>query len=229
MRYFRCRNVKKNHRRALEERYRAADRGDRRLIRREWIWRKLAMAAFYLIFVCLLIATTYLLKMIPKPEESALRVLVSVGLILLGLFLHILIAAVACMLTIPILEKATKCRLPEMKKEILSKATAHLRDYYDLNEPYIITKCFDASDKKWINHDVCIFVACNELRITTDLIHGFLYGERDLGCYAFRRSEITLSKCRDDNRLKLELRAEDVSFILGYRAKRFIETNFING
>lgn len=214
---------------ALEERYRAADRGTRRLIRREWIWRKLAMAAFYLIFVCLLIAACCLLIMIPKPEEIALRVLASIGLILLGLFMLILSAIIAFILTIPILEKAIKCRLPEIKKEILSKATAHLRDYYDLNEPYIITKCFDASDKKWINHDVCIFVACGELRVTTDLIHGFIHGERDLGCCAFRRSEITLSKCRDDNRLKLELRAENSFFVLGYRAKGFIEKNFING
>lgn len=212
---------------ALEERYRAADRGARRLIRREWIWRKLAMAAFYLIFVCLLIAACCLLIMIPKPEEIALRVLAGIGLILLGLFMLILSAIIAFILTIPILEKAIKYRLPEIKKEILSKASAHLRDYYDLNEPYIITKCFDASDKKWINHDVCIFVDFNELRITTDLIHGFLHGERDLGCYAFKRLEITLTKCAQDNRLRVELRAGNNFFVLGYRAKGFIEKNFL--
>jgi len=187
------------------------------------------MAAFYLIFVCLLIAASCLLIMIPKPDEIALRVLAGIGLILLGLLMLMLSAIIALILTIPILEKAIKYRLPEIKKEILSKATAHLRDYYDLNEPYIITKCFDASDKKWINHDVCIFVACGELRVTTNLIHGFIHGERDLGCCAFRRSEIALSKCRDDNRLKLELRAENSFFVLGYRAKGFIEKNFING
>lgn len=185
------------------------------------------MAAFYLIFVCLLITACCLLIMIPKPEEIALRVLAGIGLILLGLLMLILSAIIAFILTIPILEKAIKYRLPEIKKEILSKATAHLRDYYDLNEPYIITKCFDASDKKWINHDVCIFVDFNELRITTDLIHGFLHGERDLGCYAFKRSEITLTKCAQDNRLRVELRAGNNFFVLGYRAKGFIEKNFL--
>ena len=212
---------------ALEERYRAADRGARRLIRRKWVWEKLSLTAFILIYACFWIATFCLLKMIPKPEDIALRVLVSVGLILLGVLMLILSKVVAYILTVPLFIKVGKYSLPEIKKEILSKATAHLRDYYDLNEPYIITKCFDASDKKWINHDVCIFVDFNELRITTDLIHGFLHGERDLGCYAFKRSEITLTKCAQDNRLRVELRAGNNFFVLGYRAKGFIEKNFL--
>ncbi len=188
---------------------------------------KLSLTAFILIYACLWIATFCLLKMIPKPEDIALRVLVSVGLILLGVLMLILSAVVAYILTVPLFIKVGKYSVPEMKKEILSKASAHLRDYYDLNEPYIITKCFDASNKKWINHDVCIFVFCGELRITTDLIHGFLYGERDLGCYAFKRSDITLTKKADDNRLRLELRAGNYFFVLGYRAKGFIEKNFL--
>ncbi len=213
----------------MKEQYRAADLGNRRLIRREWAWRKLAVYVLCLIYAVLWTAVMSFLKMIPKPEVFSLRVLVIVGLMLLGLFMLKLSEVVAYILTKPLWKKAAKCRLPEMKKEILSKASAHLRDYYDLNEPYIITKCFDASDKKWINHDVCIFVFYSELRITTDLIHGFLYGERDLGCYAFKQSDITLAKCVDGNRLKLELRAENSFFVLGYRAKGFIEKNFING
>lgn len=115
-----------------------------------------------------------------------------------------------------------------MKKKIFSKACSHLRDYYGLQEPYIITKCFDATDKKFKNHDVCIFAVNDELRITTDLIHGFLYGERDLGCYVFRREEITLSKQKNGSQLILELRAQDTAFWLGYRAKKFIEKEYIN-
>ena len=69
-----------------------------------------------------------------------------------------------------------------------------------------------------MNHDVCIFIAEDELRLTTDLVRGFLHGERDLGCYAFKQSEITLSKQKNGNHLVAELRADNVVFLLGYRA-----------
>ena len=114
-----------------------------------------------------------------------------------------------------------------MKKEIFSKACKHLRDYYQLQEPYIITKCFEATDKNFQNHDVCIFVADDELRITADLIQGFLHGERDLGCHAFKRDEIVVSKKEENNLMIAELKAGDTVFSLGYRAKSFIEKNFI--
>ena len=101
-----------------------------------------------------------------------------------------------------------------------------MRDYYELQEPYIITKCFDATNKIFKNHDVCIFVVGDELRLTTDIVHGFLYEERDLGCYAFKRDEITLSKQQNGNHLIAELKSDNAIFLLLYRAKRFIEENF---
>ncbi|MBR2971027.1 MAG: hypothetical protein IKC48_04460 [Clostridia bacterium] len=114
-----------------------------------------------------------------------------------------------------------------MKKEIFRSACSHLRDYYSLQNPYIITKCYDATDKTFKNHDVCIFVAGDELRITTDIVQGFLHGKRDLGCYAFKRDEITLTKLYRDNLLMAHLQAGDFIFLLGYRAKGFIQKNFI--
>ena len=143
---------------------------------------------------CLFYAEFVLIKMIPLPNHLVLRVLVSAGLWILGAVLMIPLAIFSCALTRPLWNKAERCSLPAIKKETLSKATLHLRNYYGLSQPYLLTKCFAAADEKWKNHDVCIFIVDNELRITTDLVHGFLYGERDLGCYAFKRSEIALSK-----------------------------------
>lgn len=227
MRYFRYRNAEKNYERALKEQYRRADTGDRRLIRRHRAWKRLGKAVFMLIFVCLVIAETLLFQRIPLPEALFFRVLIIAGLIALGLLAVALSAYFSYILTIPVWNQAEKYSLPAIKKEILSKAPAHLRDYYGLNEPYMVTKCFDASDGKWKNHDVCIFVEDDELRITADLVKGFLHGESDLGCCAFKRSEITLLKRADGNKLKLELRSKDDFFVLGYRAKGFIERNFL--
>ena len=115
-----------------------------------------------------------------------------------------------------------------MKKEIFSKACAHLRNYYNLQKPYIVTKCFNATDKKFQNHDVCLFIVGDELRLTADLAHGFLYGERDLGCYALKKEDITLTKLENGKHLIAELKADNQVFLLGYRAKGFIDKNFIN-
>lgn len=130
------------------------------------------------------------------------------------------------LLTIPLWKKVESFHIPTMKKEIFSKACGHLREYYGVREPYMITKCFDATDKKFQNHDVCIFVVGDELRITTNLVQGFLYGERDLGCYAFKQNEIILTKQQKGNNLIAELRADDTVFLLGYRAKGFVDKNF---
>jgi hypothetical protein len=97
-----------------------------------------------------------------------------------------------------------------------------------LEEPYIITKCFDSTDKKFKNHDVCIFIVDDELRITTDLVRGFLHGERDLGCYAFSRDELIISKKQNGKYLMAELKSTNTEFLLGYRAKGFIEKNFLS-
>lgn len=211
----------------FEEQYRAAERSDRRLIRRERAWRRLAYIALFLITAFLMCLVHALTGMIPKPVQPFFRVLVNVGLWIIEIVSLPLSAYFSYVLTLPLWKKVGRCALPAIKKEILSKAAAHLREYYDLNEPCLLTKCYDASDEKWKDHDVCIFIAYDELRITTDLKHGFIHGERDLGCYAFRRSEISLSKCTDGKKLIAELRAADAYFMLGYRAKGFIEKNFI--
>ena len=134
----------------------------------------------------------------------------------------------AVSLTTPLWKKVESFHIPSMKKEFFSKACGHLREYYELQEPYIITKCFDATDKKFQNRDVCIFVVGDELRITADLVHGFLNGERDLGCYAFKKEEIALSKQMNGNHLIAELKENNTVFLLGYRAKRFIDKNLFS-
>ena len=76
---------------------------------------------------------------------------------------------------------------------------------------------------------MCIFIVDSELRITTDLINGFLYGERDLGCYTFKADEITLTKQHHKDRLAIELKSGDTVFLLGYRAMGYIRSNLLNG
>ncbi len=227
MRYFRYDNAKENQDNALRERYKNLTVNEKRILRKQKTWRtfnEIMVAAVFCLFVTVGIC---LIELIPEPDWWVWGIFVIIGKLILGLILLIVSGLSVGILTLPLWKKVESFHLPPMKREILSKACDHLRDYYELQEPYILTKCFDATDEKFKNHDVCLFVVHDELRITTDLKRGFLYGERDLGCYALKRDEITLSKRQNENHLAVELRVDNTVFLLGYRAKGFIEKNFI--
>lgn len=226
MQYFRYKNTDKNINNALKEQYKTMTEDEKRTFRKEKQWRKFSTIVSLIIYFSCIITGIFLLKSIPLPSAWFLEALVIVGEVIIGIILLIAGGVITVRLTMPLWKKVESFRVPSMKKEIFSKACGHLRGYYKLQEPYIITKCFDATDKKFQNHDVCIFVVGDELRITTDLVRGFLHGERDLGCYIFKRDEVTLSKQQSENRLIAELKADNTVFLLGYRAKGFIEKYF---
>ena len=223
MRYFRYKNTDKNINNALKEHYKTLTKDEARIVRNEKCWSNFsAIVTVIVYFVCVVVGIV-LLKIIPLPHTWFLKLLVGLSKVAVGFILLIASGFITIILTMPLWKKAGSFHIPTMKKEIFSKACVHLRDYYKLQEPYIVTKCFDATDKKFQSHDVCIFVVGDELRLTTDLVRGFLHGERDLGCYAFKKEEINLSKQKKGNQLIAELRAENMVFLLGYRAKGFIE------
>ena len=227
MRYFRYKNTDKNVKNALKEQYKTLIEDEKRTFCKKKRWQKFSTIVTLTIFICCIIAVSFLLISIPAPNDNFLEVLVIVGKGIVGFILLIVSGGLTAILTTPLWKKVETFDIPLMKKEIFSKACKHLRDYYQLQEPYIITKCFEATDKNFQNHDVCIFIVGDELRITTDLIQGFLHGERDLGCYAFKTEEITLLKRNNGKHLVAELRADNTVFLLGYRAKGFID-KFLN-
>ncbi len=228
MRYFKYKNTKKNMNNALKEQYLTLTKDEKRTVRKERFWRRCSSIVAFIIFFSCMFASIYLLKTIPNPSNQWLEVLVIIAKVIAGFVLLIVSGFLTYGITYPLWKKVESFNIPLMKKEVFSKACEHLRDYYELQEPYIITKCYDSSNKKFRNHDVCIFVVNDELRITTDLIRGFLHGHRDLGCYVFKRDEIVISKKHENNLMILELKAEDTIFLLGYRAKRFIENSFLS-
>ena len=227
MRYFKYKNTKKAVNNALKEQYVSLTKDERRTVRQEKFWRRCGTVVTFIAFFSCSAIGCYLLALIPKPNHWALETLFMIGIVLLGFVVLIVSGFLAYGITLPLWTKAEQYDLPTMKKEIFSKSCKYLCDYYELQEPYIITKCYASTDEKFKNHDVCIFVVNDELRITTDLIRGFLHGHRDLGCYVFKRDEIVISKKRENNLLIVELKAEDTIFLLGYQAKRFVENSFL--
>lgn len=227
MRYFKYINTNKNMSNALNEQYKTLTGDEKRTFRKEKRWRKFITILVHFVFFSCMVIGFFLLKSIPLPSAWFLKVFVIVFEVIFFIVWLIACGELTIGLTTPFWKKVESFNIPTIPREIFSKACGHLRDYYELHDPYIITKCFDATDKTFQNHDVCIFVVGGELRITADLVRGFLHGERDLGCYAFKQEEITLSKQKSGNHLIAELRADNTVFLLGYRAKGFIEKNFL--
>lgn len=228
MKYFKYTNTGKAHTSALKAQYKALTVDEKRIVRRERMWRRILNVLSYLIFFAFMAAVFVFLKCIPAPEEIFFKILTAIGKFIIFFFLSILGGILAILLTTPVQKKLSSYQIPAMKKDIFSRACAHLREFYGIREPYILTKCYDSSDRKFRDHDVCIFMADGELRITTDLINGFLYGERDLGCYAFKTEEIVLTKQNYNGRLAVELKSGDTVFLLGNRAMGYIKRNLLN-
>lgn len=227
LRYFiRYKYTNKISKNAQKEQYKTLSDSDKRIYRKKRRWQRFSTFFVYLIFTPFAAAGVLLFLCVPSPDEWFWKLLVVIAKLLACIFFLIVGVVLVDKLTSGLWKKVDSFRLPDMKKDIPAKACSHLRNCYGLREPYIITKCFDATDKKFKNHDVCIFVVGDELRITADLVHGFLHSNRDLGCYAFKEHEIALTKRLWNERPAAELSAGETSFLLGYRAKGFIEKNF---
>ena len=223
MRYFKYKNENKNFNNALKEYYLSLTKDEKRTVRKEKVWSTISLIVSFIIFFSCITVGIYSLTLIPKPSAVGWQFLFYIGMALLGIVLLVISFLLTYAVTFSLRKQVRKFNLPVMKQEILSKACAHLREYYQMQEPYLLTKCYYSNDEMFSNHDVCIFVVGKELRITADIINGFLHGNRDLGCYAFVKEEICLSKKRQDNLLIAELTTKDSTFLLGYRAKSFIE------
>ena len=227
MRYFKYRNTSKTLNIALKEQYKNLTQDQQRTARRMKAWSNFTLTVIFTLLIGFCIVISYLLKQIPRPDGGFVEFLVEFGIVLLGILLFCLACILIVFLTKPLINKVESYPLPTATKAILSKSCKHLREYYQLEEPYIITKCFASSNENFNNHDICLFIVGDELRLTTDLVRGFLHGERDLGCYALKAAEITLIKHQHEAQLRVELKANEVAFLLGYRAKSFIEKNFL--
>ncbi len=216
MRYFKYKDTEKITNNAYKEQYKALTEDEKRIIRKEKAWRRFANVVSFVLFLAFWLAGIFFTASFGLP--TGLRFIE----VIFDLLFLIISALLAFALTIPLWGKVESLHLLKIKKEVQSKMNAHLREYYEFNEPYVITKCFGSSNEKFKDHDVCLYVVGEELYLTVDLTHW----ARDLGCYAFSKDEITLSKIAEENHFVLKLAADDTEFLLGYRAKSFIEKNF---
>ena len=184
----------------------------------------IASILFFLVwfasFACFMIFIT---KFIPNPQKPILVLLYSVGLIIYGVAAFAVSFLAGVLVSSPIFEKSDK-KYKFHGVNVLSGTCVHLREYYGWQESCIVTKCYESSDKRFNGRDVCIFAVGNELRITANLKNGFSDREKDPGCYAFDIDEISLKLIQGEKFPITELIIGDTVFLLGRRAKAFMES-----
>ena len=226
MRYFKYKGPKSTEMKAYKVQYATLTKEEKRQVRKSDFLAGLAPVVFLAFFGGGFLLCLWGLKHIPVPKFIILAILRHIGVFILGIGGFLVSFILGAVAATPIYNKVDKNQM-NMTRKIASQACEHLRKYYGLQEPCIVTKCYDASEKEFKDHDVCIFVVGDELRITTNLKNGFVNREKDLGCHVFLRDEIKLAKIEGEKFLMAELTAGEVTFLLGYRAKGFIEKNFL--
>ena len=229
MRYFRYKGLKTTEKEAKKAQYAQYTKEEKRLARKGDFLHAMGCVVLLTLTGGAFGLCCWGIGEIPIPESIILAILRHIGAFILGFGGLIVSCIIGGVTSSPIFEKSAKAmeKLQDPGTRFWSQACEHLCEYYGLQEPCLVTKCYDASDKEFKNHDVCIFVVGDELRITTNLKNGFIHSEKDLGCHAFRRDEISLTKIEGEKFLMAELKAGETAFLLGYRAKGFIDRNFL--
>ena len=226
MRYFQCDTLKQEDRKMVYQDVELTDE-EKKSDRQGKFLNFSGTLLFLVVFIAVFVGSSFLIVQIPTPKNPFLFVLVVIAMIMLGFGAFLVSVLIGSFVSYPIYKKA-QAKLAIHKRIYFDKALISLREYYGWTEPCIVTKCYDSSDEKFKNRDVCIFLVDDELRITADLRHGFSIRENDPGCYTFKVNEFSLEQVQDEKLLITKFKSEDLVFDLGRRAKGFIEKRFIS-
>ena len=208
----------------LKEQFKELSRNEKRLYRKAKILKHIGNVVFWIVLVVCISASHYLCSLIPEGDTLLLDIIntvLCVLLFVLSLFLSLIIALAASMPFWSLRDNSLK----HVQQTICSAVCVELREFYGLCEPVLVTKCYECTDGKFKDHDVCLFFVDGELRITTNLQYGFYNINKDLGCYVFSKEEIRVSRVVHERYEATELTVDEFCITLGKKAKGFIESN----
>ena len=221
MKYFKYKNMNKVQRIADKEYLASLGKDKERKIKRSRRLKKILIVFGFILFFSLLATLIYLITLIPKPTHVFLLILYGIGCVILG-FVGLILSGILSIVPMVYLLDKVDYDYPRMSKEFISKACEPIRKHYGLSEEYLITKCFSASNSYFNNHDICIFRFDSEIRITTDIVKGFINDHCDLGCYSIKFDELKVYKADYDNKRVTVLEFGNEKFIVGIKAYSYI-------
>lgn len=221
MKYFKYRNISKVQQLAYKERLASLGKDEQKKIKRSDRLTKLLSIIGFVFFFCCIGMFIFFIKLIPVPKNILLKILYGIGCAILG-FIGLIISGIATAIPLGILLDKIKYNLPEMRKEFIKKASEPIRKYYGLSDEYLITKCFESTNTLFNDHDICIFRYGNEIRMTTDIVKGFINGNCDLGCYSIKFNELKTYKDDYNDKRVTVLEFDKEKFVIGIKAYSYI-------
>ncbi len=152
-----------------------------------------------------------------------------------SLYLLIFFSSLIGSFFLPILPALAILALKKSAKTEPCDRKKHLWDYYGLNN-YIVTKCYDSSEKSIVMRDLCVFKYENEFRITANLPNDLARSESDFGCYAISFDELKYDIITHNANKAVRIECGEFYVILAKRVielltkdKRIKNTNLTNG
>ena len=221
MKYFKYRNINKVQQLANKQRLASLGKDEKKKAKRSERLTKLVSFCGIIFFFCCFGMFIFFIKLIPVPKNTFLIILYGIGCVILGL-IALIISAISTLIPFGILLDKVRYNLPEMRKEFIKKASEPIRKYYGLSDEYIITKCFESTNTLFNDHDICIFRYGNEIRMTTDIVKGFINGNCDLGCYSIKFNELKIYKDDYNNKRATILEFDKEKFVIGIKAYSYI-------
>ena len=221
MKYIKYRNINKVQQLANKQRLASLGKDEKKKAKRSERLTKLVSFCGIIFFFCCFGMFIFFIKLIPVPKNTFLIILYGIGWAILGL-IALIISAISTLIPFGILLDKVRYNLPEMRKEFIKKASEPIRKYYGLSDEYLITKCFESTNTLFNDHDICIFRYGNEIRITTDIVKGFINGDCELGCYSIKFNELKIYKDDYNDKRVTILEFDKEKFVIGIKAYSYI-------
>ena len=221
MKYFKYRNINKVQQLANKQHLASLGKDEKKKAKRSERLTKVVSFCGIIFFFCCFGMFIFFIKLIPVPKNTFLIILYGIGCAILGL-IALIISTITTLIPFGILLDKVRYNLPEMRKEFIKKASEPIRKYYGLSDEYLITKCFESTNTLFNDHDICIFRYSNEIRMTTDIVKGFINGNCDLGCYSIKFNELKIYKDDYNDKRATILEFDKEKFVIGIKAYSYI-------
>ena len=226
MRHFKYESLPDTDKMTARERKNYMTKEEKRLNVIDRIVTVIVIITFFAVWAGVFAASWWLMYRIPvfNGVTFVLDVLAYILLFAVGILGGFVLGAVVASL-MGTVNNALRKRI---KASVNSRYKEALHAFYGFCEPYVVTKCYECTEKCFNDHDVCIFFSDGELRITADITRDVIGRDKDLGCIAIDIGEVTCSLAERESYTATELRCNDTEIVLGERAYEFIEQNIKN-
>lgn len=221
MKYLKYKKMNEVMRLTKKEYIASCSKDEQRKIKRRIFWTKNIRFVGMLIFFSVFFIFLYFITRIPQPKNTFLSILFGITCFFFVL-LDILVCCFVIGLPFGYMVDKISYSFPNLTKEYRAILSNDMKKFYGLNDTYLITKCFFSTDKKFNNHDICIFKVGNEIRITTNIVYGFLHNHCELGCYSISFDELKLYKDDYNNKRVAVLKFGKEKFVIGIKAYAYI-------